>query len=300
MQEVVFDGVHYIKAKELARELGYTADYLGQLCRSGKVDARLVGRSWFVSRASVLAHQEQRYEQQRFAAKSHSNTDISNEIRISRVDVQPVLSKHTRKNFYAHTAAAGTSLYLRTQNPHYEDDESPLVPQIDRANHEIKVDLSDARAVAVTTDVAQSVSFRPESLPVVYLGGTLKINSVENDIEDEVAESIKTPPLTQVKEGSTKKVITPTRLPVAVGATQPSHFSQKSVSSTSGSVPTVQSITVPVRPLEVIASRPVAISVVLASVAALVILGARVVLEIGDVAGAKLEWQSALIWQLFK
>jgi len=62
MDTVTFDGVEYTKATELARDFKYTSDYIGQLCRAKKVDARLVGRAWYVNRDSLLKHQESRHQ----------------------------------------------------------------------------------------------------------------------------------------------------------------------------------------------------------------------------------------------
>ena len=45
MQSVVLNGKKFIKASEAAKAAGYTADYVGQLCRNEKIDAQLVGRS---------------------------------------------------------------------------------------------------------------------------------------------------------------------------------------------------------------------------------------------------------------
>lgn len=61
MERISSNGETYVKASSIARELGYTADYVGQLCRSGQVDAQLVGRSWFVNENSIRAHKRNRY-----------------------------------------------------------------------------------------------------------------------------------------------------------------------------------------------------------------------------------------------
>ncbi|KKT75025.1 MAG: hypothetical protein UW71_C0009G0015, partial [Parcubacteria group bacterium GW2011_GWB1_44_7] len=37
---------------------GYTQDYVGQLCRSEKVDARRIGRTWYVCEKSILEHKK--------------------------------------------------------------------------------------------------------------------------------------------------------------------------------------------------------------------------------------------------
>lgn len=56
MNEVTIGDKIYISAKRAAEITGYARDYVGQLCREGHVEARMVGRSWYVSEASVRAH----------------------------------------------------------------------------------------------------------------------------------------------------------------------------------------------------------------------------------------------------
>lgn len=61
MTTVTVDGVVYEKASVLAKRFKYTTDYIGQLCRAKKVDAQLIGRSWYVNPDSLEAHKESRY-----------------------------------------------------------------------------------------------------------------------------------------------------------------------------------------------------------------------------------------------
>lgn len=68
MEYISVGGEKYVKASSIARELGYTADYVGQLARSGKIEAQLVGRSWFVNERSIQEHKRDRYRST--AAKS--------------------------------------------------------------------------------------------------------------------------------------------------------------------------------------------------------------------------------------
>ncbi len=53
---LIFEGKNYISANRAAKTMSYAQDYIGQLCRSGKLDCRMVGRSWFVTEGSLLAH----------------------------------------------------------------------------------------------------------------------------------------------------------------------------------------------------------------------------------------------------
>jgi hypothetical protein len=56
MDELEIDGKTYLSSKEAAKRTGYAKDYVGQLCREGRVEARLVGRSWYVFEPSIMKH----------------------------------------------------------------------------------------------------------------------------------------------------------------------------------------------------------------------------------------------------
>lgn len=55
--ELIFEGKKYISAKRASQITGYNSDYIGQLCRKGSLECRLVGRSWFVEEKSLSEHQ---------------------------------------------------------------------------------------------------------------------------------------------------------------------------------------------------------------------------------------------------
>lgn len=56
MDELTIEGKTYISSKRAAAVTGYAKDYIGQLCREGRVEARLVGRSWYVLESSLRKH----------------------------------------------------------------------------------------------------------------------------------------------------------------------------------------------------------------------------------------------------
>lgn len=60
MDSVVIDEKRFISSKRAAELAGYTPDYVGQLCRARKIEARLIGRSWYVAEDSILAHKEKK------------------------------------------------------------------------------------------------------------------------------------------------------------------------------------------------------------------------------------------------
>ncbi len=48
----------FISAKNSAKLVGYTPDYVGQLCRSGKIECKREGKGWLVLEESLLGHFE--------------------------------------------------------------------------------------------------------------------------------------------------------------------------------------------------------------------------------------------------
>ena len=55
--ELNFEGKKYISARRASEITGYNSDYIGQLCRKGSLECRLVGRSWFVGEISLSEHE---------------------------------------------------------------------------------------------------------------------------------------------------------------------------------------------------------------------------------------------------
>src|SRR3990167_4508057 len=56
MDEILIEEKRYISSKRAAKLTGYAKDYIGQLCREGRVPARLVGRSWYVLETAITDH----------------------------------------------------------------------------------------------------------------------------------------------------------------------------------------------------------------------------------------------------
>lgn len=56
MDEILIGDKTYISSKRAASITGYAKDYIGQLCREGRVPARLVGRSWYVLESAIQDH----------------------------------------------------------------------------------------------------------------------------------------------------------------------------------------------------------------------------------------------------
>lgn len=67
MDELIIGEKKYVSSKQAAKVTGYAKDYIGQLCREGRVPARLVGRSWYVLESAIHDHRfgEQKTEEEK-------------------------------------------------------------------------------------------------------------------------------------------------------------------------------------------------------------------------------------------
>ncbi len=87
MDTLVLDGKSFMKASKAARDLGYTADYVGQLCRSGKVPAHLVGRTWYVDAAHLGEHRVEKKRMARVKAREQAHKALE-EHRLLRIQTE--------------------------------------------------------------------------------------------------------------------------------------------------------------------------------------------------------------------
>src|SRR3989304_2389666 len=52
--DIFSEGKEYISASRAAEKIGYTSDYIGQLCRAKKIPAKLISRTWYVDFSLLL------------------------------------------------------------------------------------------------------------------------------------------------------------------------------------------------------------------------------------------------------
>jgi hypothetical protein len=74
MDEILIEEKKYISSKRAAKVTGYAKDYIGQLCREGRVPARLVGRNWYVLESAIQDH---RFGQQEIEPEHIAKTEPS-------------------------------------------------------------------------------------------------------------------------------------------------------------------------------------------------------------------------------
>lgn len=123
MESIEVKGVEFLKAAKAAKSFGYTSDYLGQLARAGKIEAKLVGRSWYVNVASLQEHKKGRYRSSHAKTEKTFRQEVNN-LRIKRDNKE----KSHFSDEAAHTATC------------YERDDSSLLPEVRRVQGTEKLD----------------------------------------------------------------------------------------------------------------------------------------------------------------
>ena len=167
MDTVVLDGTSYVKVAVAAKQFDYTSDYLGQLCRAGKLDAQLVGRTWFVNPDSVAAHKAGTYRGEKDEAGAPSEPDeriskTSPESRTSKLNkaksstspkrtVAPVIKNKTIKT--VSTFQERLQQHGARTDAAYEADAAELIPKLKRES-------TPTEAKTLTVNEAQ-----PEEVP---------------------------------------------------------------------------------------------------------------------------------------
>lgn len=182
MEVLNVGGKEYVKASVIAKELGYTADYVGQLCRARKVNAKLVGRSWYVDRSSMDLHKTSRYR----GTQTKSKQALREEIKL-----QVTEPEKTKSNFYRYNPPVSPKVS-------YEEDDAELIPvvgEVQKKTGRLSVGLADATSVDVVSKNPKYV-FNTPPLPEIKFKGSLSISEI-SDKENERVEPEEELPVAQ-------------------------------------------------------------------------------------------------------
>lgn len=196
----ILEGKKYISAKRASEISDYSSDYIGQLCRAGKLDCRRIGRSWFVTEASIHLHRaailEDEIHRNRIqnlrgghhegvahetkkvvvpAAEISSIPAVSIPVPVPTESHTPTASQGTESIFSSPVAYSGLK---------YESDERPLIPVLltgsedepvseTRSSHILSIDRSASTGVEPNIQ-SVDVQTYPELARTVVLGRVLR------------------------------------------------------------------------------------------------------------------------------
>lgn len=179
MNSISVNGEKYVKASSIAKELGYTADYVGQLARAKKVEAVLVGRTWYVKEDSIKSHKTTRYRSSLTKSKKEIKKLVSEDAESASTGLKSAKDFSYIKNSYHPTVK-------------YEVDEEDLIPILTEVgprdlpgkSKDLEIELGDAEKVKVHS-TEKPYSIITSERPKLTFTGRLKIADEENHPEIE-------------------------------------------------------------------------------------------------------------------
>jgi len=127
MEVITLNGKEFVRAVKAAREVGYTADYVGQLCRSGAISAERVGRSWYVARDELREHKVEKKRNSRSKAREHVRKVLEEKEQTEKPKTQKSIATQEsgETSFEHHYLSRGVQ-------PQYAQDEGPLMPKVEK------------------------------------------------------------------------------------------------------------------------------------------------------------------------
>lgn len=197
MNVLELNGTKYVKASSIARELGYTSDYVGQLCRSGKVNAQLVGRSWYVEDDSIRKHKNSRYRSTNAKTKQEI-TKIKNQSKTEGIVSAQKTTAFATKHFYSK---------LHLQEGVYLEDQSDLIPTLKEKEYSsdqktpLEIQYEGAKSLQIKKR-SDPYSMEASELPEIRFRGKLTIHDSGNITSDNSADATAQP---HSKEGKKEK-----------------------------------------------------------------------------------------------
>lgn len=200
MEVLILDGKSYVKASKAAKELGYATDYVGQLCRGGKVDAHLIGRTWYVNQKELGSHKTEKKRTSRVKAREYAKKAIE---------------EHRMKNAETHNHYKNIAIQ-------YESDEGSLIPE---PRKQLSIQKEGRKSNVERVEQADDLEVFHEGEKVHMSGELSVVDVTENPVDEET--TVLHPSNIQ---GSPKEPVV-TKISVTKNET-PETFSSKSVSMT--------------------------------------------------------------------
>ncbi|HEY4495732.1 MAG TPA: NYN domain-containing protein, partial [Candidatus Paceibacterota bacterium] len=122
--ELILAGKKFITSKKAAGLFGYTQDYIGQLCRGDKIDARRIGRTWYISEESIFEHK-----------KLYGGSELQNkEIISSEIKKIPINREESQNQQILNIPDISNTQQSEVSGFNYEKESMPFLPTIGSAD----------------------------------------------------------------------------------------------------------------------------------------------------------------------
>ncbi|MBI2618361.1 helix-turn-helix domain-containing protein [Candidatus Kaiserbacteria bacterium] len=129
-RSLMLDGKEYISSKRAAELMGYTQDYIGQLCRTGKIEARQVGRGWYIPSSVVYAE---------FKKVVPKDTTFSTSSTIAPLlKKEDILEREVKEQLVQKAILTTPTIYTQDSNP--------LMPELKRMRRPVLHEILEDKA----------------------------------------------------------------------------------------------------------------------------------------------------------
>jgi hypothetical protein len=185
VQKISFGNREYVKASQAAKRFKYTQDYVGQLCRTKKVDARLVGRVWYVNLESITQYRTTKHATQKKAAKD--TTAAKSKTTKSAVE-SVVRAKTARK--LQETFPKEAKQAVMHMSATYSRDKTSIIPvlgsrDVIQSSEEATPKEKRSIIIKVRPNTKKITTYVTEKTPEITLKSTLKVtDKFENFVPD--------------------------------------------------------------------------------------------------------------------
>lgn len=165
-ETIVLHGKTYIKATKAASDAGYTADYVGQLCRGGKIDAKLIGRSWYVNLDELAIHKKEKKRASRSKAREQAKRAIE------EVRARSATDGVTQRHFEARIR--------------YESDSGDLIPKVRKISVENQsTETLESTRIRTRETTDSNFTIENEGKRIIMSGPVTIIDASEDAIEED-------------------------------------------------------------------------------------------------------------------
>jgi hypothetical protein len=201
VQKISFGNKDYVKASEAAKRFKYTQDYVGQLCRAKKVDARLVGRVWYVNLDSITEYRKTKHTtQKKKTSLSQENKPLG---RKAAPKVEPVVRPKTARYLQEVFPKEAKSAIGNVAVAYVPDDTEtiPILKARDSKNADSLKLTEGTKKRSITLKVRpntkKQIKFKANKIPEITLHSKIKVT---NEVENLVPDTPKDIDITTIKE----------------------------------------------------------------------------------------------------
>lgn len=190
MDEILIEEKRYVSSKRAAKVTGYAKDYIGQLCREGRVPARLVGRNWYVLESAINDHrfgkqeieQEKTWESARYEALSDEILPSVNRLSKESEDGQNEASQFLQDSWKAWFDRVADSKSEPTPSTPF------TIPEKEEKRPEITEEIKEIKEEEISIPVHTIYELPPENLLPRHRLEILPSNQDEQQQEEEGTE----------------------------------------------------------------------------------------------------------------